>query len=68
MNKKLYDQVKWMLENEIETRSNDDLLCALINSRRNPKVMDLPYIQVRVNEAHYGLYSTETITRVRRES
>jgi len=59
--------VKWMLESEVETRDNDDLLCALVDARVNPKVLHMSYYEARKNAASLGLYSTESITRERRE-
>lgn len=67
MDYKLKHLVKWFLENEIETRSDDDLLCALIAEKVNPKVNLMSYTEVCKNPGKYGLYSRESITRERRE-
>lgn len=67
MDYKLKHLVKWFLENEIETRNDDDLLCALVAQRVDPRVQILSYVEVCKNPGKYGLYSRESITRERRE-
>lgn len=67
MDEGLKNLVKWFLENEIETRSDDDLLCALVDARINPQIKILSYYVVAQNPMKYGLYPRESITRYRRE-
>lgn len=58
--------VLWVLQNEIEARDDDDLLCALVDARLNPEILNVPYAEVRKNPGKYGLLPAETITRSRR--
>lgn len=64
---KLREIVKWMLENEIETRNDDELLVALVDARINPSVEVMSYAQVMKYRYRLGLPSVESITRCRRE-
>ena len=59
--------VKWVLENEMEARNDDNLLVALVDAQTNEKVLRTSYVEVMKNREEYGLYPVESITRARRE-
>lgn len=65
--KDLAEVVKWILMNEIEARSDDDLLGYLVETHLNPQIAELPYKEVRVNRYKYFKYSTESIRRARQK-
>lgn len=59
--------VKYVLENEVEARNDDDLLVSLVDALTNPKVLEMKYVDVAKNRTSLKLYPIETITRFRRE-
>lgn len=62
---KLAQVVKWILENEIETRNDDDHLALLVEMHFNPSVVDMDYAEVRKNRFKYFSFTTESIRRCR---
>lgn len=64
--KSVRNLVKWVLENEVETRNDDDLLVSIVDAKTNPAVLNAPYTQVMKNRAAYHLFPVESITRARR--
>lgn len=62
-----YALVKYVLENEVEARNDDDLLVSLVDALTNSKVLSMKYVDVAKHRTSLGLYPIETITRFRRE-
>lgn len=65
--KDLIETVKWVLMNEIEARSDDQLLIVSVDSLTNSMIANYSYPVVAKYRYKFGLYPVESITRTARQ-
>lgn len=63
---KITDVVEFFLRNYPITRSNDNVLAAMVEVHFNPELRSKDYIEVRANRYKYITFSAETVGRCRR--